>query len=234
MENKKTIIAIIVLTILIIGLVVMAYLYNNFNTNQVKVLTEESNKILQSNIAIDNIDFKIKTEKNYAVVEKAIKEYTSRLKNIYVEMEEMNSGINPNIIFTAENMQDKNLEEIGTIMDEYKKKSKNYISEYESLISEEKILENINQKNITKRKDYYIDLYNTVMLGDAMKKQYISLQEKIKDEKGKLNEKLNKIEKIKEYLEENEDSWIIKDNKIQFTNLNRMTEYYNLLNQLID
>ena len=28
--------------------------------------------------------------------------------------------------------------------------------------------------------------------------------------------------------------WTLKDDKIQFTNLNRMTEYYNLLNQIID
>ena len=38
----------------------------------------------------------------------------------------------------------------------------------------------------------------------------------------------------KEFLENNENSWTIKDDKIQFTNLNKMTEYYNLVNQIID
>ena len=72
------------------------------------------------------------------------------------------------------------------------------------------------------------------MLSDAMKEKYNTLEEKIKDEKGKLTEKINKIEKIKEFLEKNTESWTIKDDKIQFTNLNKMTEYYNLLNQLTD
>ena len=38
----------------------------------------------------------------------------------------------------------------------------------------------------------------------------------------------------KKILEKNKDAWTIKDDKIQFTNLNRMTEYYNLLNKLTD
>ena len=234
MENKKTIIAIIVVIILIVALVGIAYFYNSFATKQVKLLTEEANKILQSNIATENIDFDIKTEKNYAVVEKAIKEYVSKLKNIYVEMNEMNSEINPNVIFSAQNMQDKNLDEIDTIINDYKEKSKESITEYEELISEEKITENITTRNITRRKEYYINLYNTVMLGDVMKSQYNSLNEKIKDEKGELYDKLNKIDKIKKFLEDNNSSWTIKEDKIQFTNLNRMAEYYNLLNQLTD
>mgnify|MGYP000702476008 CR=1 FL=1 len=45
---------------------------------------------------------------------------------------------------------------------------------------------------------------------------------------------VNKIDKINEFLRKDSDSWTIKDDKIQFTNLNRMTEYYNLLNQLTD
>ena len=234
MENKKTIIAIVIVLILIIVIVVATYLFSSFNAEQTKLLTEESNKILQSDISTDNIDFDIKTEKNYAIVEKSIKEYISKIKNIYVEMEEMNTGINPNNIFSAQNMQDKDLSEIDSIINGYKEKSQNCISELEEMITEEKISENINKSSISKRKNYYTELYNTVMLSDVMKEQYSSLEEKVKDEKSKLYEKLNQIDKIKKFLEENTDSWTIKDDKIQFTNLNRMTEYYNLLNKLID
>ena len=234
MENKKVIIAIIIVLILIIGIVGATFIFGNFNKKQTKLLTEESNKILQSDISKDNIDFNIKTQKNYAIVEKSIKEYISELKNIYVEMEELNSGINPNNIFTAQNMQEKDLKEVENIIKEYREKSQNCISELEEMLTEEKILENINKNNISSRKDYYTGLYNTVMLSDAMKKQYNSLEEKVKDEKSVLYDKVNKIDKIREFLEKNKDSWIIKDDKIQFTNLNRMTEYYNLLNKLTD
>ena len=131
-------------------------------------------------------------------------------------------------------MNEKDLSEVDNLIEEYKEKSKNCISELENMLTEEKIKENITKRNITKRKDYYIDLYNTIMLSDVMKEKYNTLEEKIKDEKGKLTEKINKIEKIKEFLEKNTESWTIKDDKIQFTNLNKMTEYYNLLNQLTD
>ena len=234
MENKKVIIAIVIVLILIIGIVGATFIFGNFNKEQTKLLTEESNKILQSDISKDNIDFNIKTKKNYAIVEKSIKEYISNLKNIYVEIEELNNGVNPNNIFTAQNMQDKDLKEIEDIIKEYKEKSQNCISELEEMLTEEKISENITKNNISSRKEYYTELYNTVMLSDVMKEQYNSLEEKVKDEKSLLIEKINKIDKIREFLEDNKDSWTIKDDKIQFTNLNRMTEYYNLLNKLTD
>ena len=234
MENKKTIIGIIILVILIVAIGVIAYFFNNFNSEQMKLLSEETNKILKSDIANENISFSIKTKKNYAVVEKAVKEYVSNLKNIYVEINELNSGINPNNIFSSQNMQDKDLKAVEEIISEYKEKGQNCVSELQNLTSESKITENIEDKNISNRKDYYKKLYSTIMLNDSMKAQYASLNEKVKDENSKLNEKIAKIEKIKKFLVDNKSSWEIKEDKIQFTNLNRMTEYYSLLNQFID
>lgn len=234
MENKKTKIAIAILTILIIALIVVAYLYSQFSTKQMNLLTVEINKILQSDLIEDNIDLETKTEKNYAEVEDSIKEYLSDLKNIYVEMQDLVSGINPNSIFSTKNVQDKNLEEIDNIIKDYKEKSQNLIIEYEELISEEKIKENIENADISLQREYYKNMYNEVMLSDIMQNKYQELEEEIKNEKAALYEKLNKIEKIKVFLEQNENAWIIKDDKIQFTNLIRMTEYYNLINQVID
>ena len=234
MENKRVVIAIIVIIILIVGIISGAYFFSGFSNKQTKLLTDETNKILQADITTENIDLDIKSSKNYAVVEKAIKEYVSELKNIYVEMDELNSGINPNNIFTADNIEDKDLSEINDIINEYKEKSQNVVTELESLLTEEKIAENINKRNISTRKDYYIELYNTIMTSDNMKKQYNTLEEKIKDEKSKLSEKLKQIDNISEFLKKNSNAWTIKDGKIQFTNLNRMTEYYGLLNKLTD
>lgn len=234
MENKKVIIAIIIVLILIIGIVGITYVFSSYNAKQMDLLTVESNKILQLDISEDNIDLDIKTEKNYAIVEQSIKEYINKLKNIYVEIEEMNEGINPNNIFSAQNMQDQDLTEINEIINEYKEKCQNSVLELEEMLKEEKIIANITEKDISLRKSYYEDLYNTVMLSDVMKKQYSVFEENVKDEKSSLYEKLNKIEKIKDFLEDNKKSWTIKDDKIQFTNLNKMTEYYNLLNKLID
>lgn len=234
MENKRVVIAIIVIIILIVGIISGAYFFSGFSNKQTKLLTDETNKILQADITTENIDLDVKSSKNYAVVEKAIKEYVSELKNIYVEMDELNSGINPNNIFTADNIEDKDLSEIDDIINEYKEKSQDAVTKLESLLTEEKIAENINKRNISTRREYYTELYNTIMSSDNMKKQYNTLEEKIKDEKSKLSEKLKQIDNISEFLKKNSDAWTIKDGKIQFTNLNRMTEYYTLLNKLTD
>ena len=234
MENKKTKIAIVIVTLLIIGLIAISYFYNDYNTKQVGLLTQEANKILESKLIDYNVDFDIKTEKNYAEVEEAIKEYISKLKNIYVEMQEMVSGINPNSIFSAQNMPEKTLDEIDNIISDYKEKSQNLISEYEVLVTEEKIVENIENADISTRKEYYINLYNEVMLSETMQNQYNKLEEEIKNEKASLYEKLNKIGKMKIFLEEHVDSWVIEDGQVQFKNINRMIEYYSLFNQVID
>ena len=234
MENKRVIISIIVIIVLIIGIIGGTYLFGGFSKKQMKLLTDETNKILQADITTENIDLDIKTSKNYAIVEKAVKEYIAELKNIYVEINELNTGINPNNIFTAQNMEDKDFSEIEDVIKEYKEKSQNATTELEELLTDEKIEENINKRNLSNRKDYYVNLYNTIMTSDSMKKQYNNLEEKIKDEKSKLSEKIKQIDNISEFLKKNSDAWTIKDDKIQFTNLNRMTEYYSLLNKLID
>ena len=182
----------------------------------------------------ENIDFNIKTERNYAVVEKAIKEYISELKNIYKEISEIDENINPNNIFSAQNMQDKELKAIDEIITDYNDKIQETTDELEDLLKEDKIKENITKREISQRKEYYINLYNTIMFSDVMKTQYRNLESEIKTEKSKLTDKVKQIEKTNEFLKKNSDSWTIKNDKIQFTNLIRMTEYYNLLNKLAE
>lgn len=231
MENKKTIIGIIILVILIIAVAVISYLYNEFSTKQLNILTNETNKLLQADITTEEIDFKIKSEKKYAIVEKAIKEYLSKLQNIHKEIKETNQNINPNDIFSAKNIEDKNFDDIDEIIVSYKEKGNNAIVEYEELVKEENILKNIEQKEISK---YYIDLYKTAMLSDVMKSKYDILKNEIEKQKDELTDTLTSLERIEKYLEDNEKYWTTKDDKIQFTNINIMTQYYNLLNELVD
>ena len=141
MENKKMTIAIIILIILIITIVGFNFAFSEFNNKQTNILTEETNKILQSDITKENIDFNIKTERNYAVVEKAIKEYISELKNIYKEISEIDENINPNNIFSAQNMQDKELKAIDEIIADYNDKIQETTDELEDLLKEDKIKE---------------------------------------------------------------------------------------------
>ena len=233
MENKKTIIGIIILLILIIVTVVGAYFYNRTSTEQINLLTDETNQLLQSDILKDDIDSKIKTEKNYAIVEKSIKEYLSKIKALYTDMQETNNEINPHIVFQAENVKGENFTVVDNIISNYKEKAQKDFEEYEELVKEENIINGFEENKITNRKEYYKNLYKTVMLSDVMKSKYSNIQEKIEKEKDSIIERANKLTKIKEFLIENKKYWNVKEDKIQFTNIGKMTEYYNLINQLV-
>ena len=182
-------------------------------------------------LATFEIDTQIKTEKDFGEVEKAIKEYLQELKNIYVEIEKLNEEIDVEEIFSAQNIEDQNFDDVDTIINDYREKSKSYVSQYDELITETKIVENIDKRNL---KPYYVDLYNTVMLGDVMKNQYTTLGNDIEDCKDKIYDKLNVMGNIKDFLVKRENYWSIKEGKIIFTNTNVMTEYYNLINQIED
>lgn len=234
MGNKRLIVGIIVVVILIISLIVVSYSYNQFSQEQIEKLTVESNTILQMDMVNDEINTAIKTEQSYAVVETEIKEYILELKNIYEEVEKLNEGINPDTIFTAENVnsESKTFDKVDNFIQENRQKAKDYLEQYNELIKEERIVEVMNQNEINFRKAYFVDLYKTVMLSEVMEKQYQQLQKEIEKQKDELYTKLNIVSQVKQYLEENQKYWTIKDNKIQL-NTNIMTQYYDLVNKII-
>ena len=234
MENKKTIIGIIIVVILIVALVVLSYFYYKFNTEQVSKLTEESNKLLQMDIATEEIDVEIKTEKNFAVVEKAMKEYLTKMQNIYKEIDDLCTNINPDSIFVAQNVEDKSFEKVETIINDYKEKANSLFEEYKELENEENIKKYIEEKSFSRNKDYYIELYNSVMLNDSMKGEYSVLEGKIEKIKDEITNKIKEIEEIQEFLVDNEKYWKISEDKIQFTNVSIMTQYYELLSQVVE
>lgn len=236
MENKKKIIGMILIIILIIALIAVTILYNNFCETQLNLLTEESNKLIQQDLINEEIDEEIKTQKDYAVVEKTIKEYLSNIKNIYLEMENLNSKINADEIFSASNVQDHKFNNVDPLIEEIREKSKEYLEQCKALIGEEKIKEAINSVQfstpIPNRREYYINLYNTVMLSDTMKSQLTKIEESVEQSKDNLYDKFSVLSKIKTHLEENARYWDVKDDKIVFTNANIMVEYYDLINEL--
>lgn len=233
MENKKTIIGIIIVIVLIIALVVVSYLYSEFSNKQLNILKEETNTILQSNIVTDEINSEIKADKNFGVIEKAIKEYTSEIRNRYIEINKIDSELNPNEIFSAEKLQDSNMDDINKIIDEYKNQTQKISLECKEQIKEENIIKNIERQNIKQRKTYYEDLYKTIMLSETMKKQYETITSEIDKKEQQIYNKLEKLKNIENYLKNNKEFWTIKDNKVQFSNINKMTEYYNLVNELL-
>ena len=157
MKNKKSIIIMIIIIVLILAVISGIFMYNKFQQQELKQLTEEANKLLKQDLINDEIDNEIKTNKNYAIVEKTIKEYLTNIKNTYLEIEQLNSALDADKVFSASNVEDKAF------------------------------------KNV---------------------------------------DNLTIISNTKKYLESNSKYWSTKDGKLFFQDINIMTGYYNLRNEL--
>lgn len=232
MKNKKVIITMIIIIVLILALISGIFMYNNFQQQELRQLTEEANKLLQQDLINDEIDNEIKTKKNYAIVEKTIKEYLTNIKNTYLEIEQLNSTLDADEIFSASNVENKKFKNVDKLVEEDKQKGKENLEKCKNLITEENIIEAIDSQKFSSNKEYYIEVYKTIMLSDSMKKQYEKLEQKVEKSKDKLYNNLTIISNTKKYLENNSKYWSVKDEKLFFQDISIMTGYYNLRNEL--
>lgn len=232
MKNKKVIIIMIIIIVLILAVISGIFMYNKFQQQELKQLTEEANKLLQQDLINDEIDNQIKTNKNYAIVEKTIKEYLTNIKNTYLEIEKLNSALDADKIFSASNVEDKKFKNIGKLVEEDKQKGKENLEKCKDMIKEENIIEAINSQEFSLNKEYYVEIYKTIMLSDSMKNQYEKIEQKVEKSKDKLYDNLTIISNTQKYLESNSKYWSTKDGKLFFQNTSVMTGYYNLRNEL--
>ena len=232
MKNKKVIIIMIIIIVLILAVISGIFMYNKFQQQELKQLTEEANKLLQQDLINDEIDNEIKTNKNYAIVEKTIKEYLTNIKNTYLEIEKLNSALDADKVFSASNVEDKAFKNIDNLIEEDKQKGKENLEKCKDMIKEENIIEAINSQEFSSNKEYYIEIYKTIMLSDSMKNQYEKIEQKVEKSKDKLYDNLTIISNTQKYLESNSKYWSTKDGKLFFQNTSVMTGYYNLRNEL--
>ena len=221
-----------IIIVLILAVISGIFMYNKFQQQELKQLTEEANKLLQQDLINDEIDNQIKTNKNYAIVEKTIKEYLTTIKNTYLEIEKLNSALDADKIFSASNVEDKKFKNIGKLVEEDKQKGKENLEKCKDMIKEENIIEAINSQEFSSNKEYYIEIYKTIMLSDSMKNQYEKIEQKVEKSKDKLYDNLTIISNTQKYLESNSKYWSTKDGKLFFQNTSVMTRYYNLRNEL--
>ena len=136
MKNKKSIIIMIIIIVLILAVISGIFMYNKFQQQELKQLTEEANKLLQQDLINDEIDNEIKTNKNYAIVEKTIKEYLTNIKNTYLEIEQLNSALDADKVFSASNVEDKAFKNVDNLIEEDKQKGKENLEKCKDMIKE--------------------------------------------------------------------------------------------------
>ena len=228
MGNFKLIVAIVIVLGLIGGLV-FGFWYMQNNSKQAEILQEEMEKIAGTNFIDQEIDMQIKATGDYGKVEEAVKEYLNNIKTTYNELKNFGGNADVTAVLSAENIQadEKELTVVEQKVNEYKQKLESLTSKVQDIASEATITSAIQGKDL---KSNYVDVYKNIMLNEAVEENFKNAQEKIENVKLKAEEKIEGLEKVVEFLKVNAKYWNMEDGKLQFNNVNKLGEYYQLLN----
>lgn len=232
MGNKRLIVAIIIVILLIVALI-GGYLYLQNSTKQAKILQEEATQLAQLDITKEDINMQTKTTGKYAIVEETVKNYINDVKNMYNEMNNYCNDEAISQILSAENIQadDEELTVVEQKVNEYASKLEEYRTKAETITDENTIMQKINEKNLS---DYYVEIYRSIMLNEAVQANLSSTKTLIEEAQEEAWAKIEGLEEVVEFLVENTRYWDIEDGKIQFTNVNKLTQYYQLLNGTVE
>ena len=225
---KKLIVAIVVVIILIVVLV-GGFLFMQHNSQQASILQEEMTKLAETDFLNEEIDMKIKSSGDYGKVEEAVKNYLKDVKTTYNELIEFGNNEDISSILSAENISAdaEGLTVVQQKVDEYKQKLDKLSTQVIAITNEPTIMQEIEEKDV---RDNYIDVYKNIMFNEAVQARLESIKQKAENEQLKAKEKLDGIEKVVTFLKDNSRYWELNEGKLQFSNVTKLGEYYQLLN----
>ena len=79
---------------------------------------------------------------------------------------------------------------------------------------------------------YYKELYVNLMMDDETKENLENERTELKKSIEEVNKAVEGLENIIDFLIENKDEWTVVDGKIQFKNITKYKEYYQIVNEL--
>lgn len=228
--KKKVLIIIVILAIIILGLIAYFVVSDFMQEDKLKAELNELSQLSNSeNIDIDKINQKldtIVTKDDYAIVERAFKDY---LSDSFENSLEIASILNDERItesLTPENYKNDGPEFTST--KEYLTKTIEQLeyckNKYNEFFTDEKAMSYINDKNLD---EYYVNLYKEEIVGDLS-----NTDKTVENSIDEVISMLDKSEKIIDFLIENKDSWEIENDNIIFDDTDLSREYDDLISQL--
>lgn len=230
--KKKIWITIAVIVAIIVGIIVYFAITDLNQEEKLRnELTEINDLVNEENINMEEVNKRldtIVTTGDYAVVEKAFKNYLSDNFDNIMKIVEILNDKKITQILTAENYKNDGPEFVETkaYISTSKQNLETYKQKYEEFFTEDKAMSYINDKNLD---DYYVDLYKNEFVGDIENDFKEDETSKSIDE---IIEILDISEDVINLLSENKDSWKIEGDTIVFSTDSLSQEYNNLLDNL--
>ena len=179
------------------------------------------------NLIKERLD-RIVTKGDYALVEKACKQYLSDVFNVSQKIADTLSNDSISKLLSIENYKTDGPEFNNT--KKYIAETKQTLAELKDnqneLLTEEKVMSYINDKGLD---SYYTDLYNKEVIGDLENER----NDKTVDEAmNGIITLLDSVEKIIDFLIENKNAWQVDGKSLAFTSDSALNKYNELLEML--
>ena len=194
-------------------------------------LQEISNLVNSQNIDIDQINERLDrtvTRGDYAVVEQSFKQYLKDNFDVSMKIADILNDEKLTTILTADNYKQdgKDFVETKNYISTTRDQLETYKTEYKDFFTEDKVMSYINDKNLD---SYYTDLYKQELVGDIESDNETEVVESaVNDVIGILDT----YEEVINFLVDNQNSWNVQDDTIEFTSESLQNQYNSLIDKL--
>ncbi len=230
--KKKTLIIVGVVVALIVGFITYFVITDLNQEEKLKnELTEISNLVNTKDIDMEKVNKKldtIVTTGDYAIVEKAVKDYLSDSFDNSIEMANLLNDERITKSLTIENYKEdgKDFKNTKVYLNETIIKLENCKNKYYEFLTEEKAMSYIDNENLD---SYYIDFYKNEIMSDI---EEVKNDKTIENSINDVISLLQNTEKVIDFLIENKDNWEVSEENIIFNSELLSNKYNELIENL--
>lgn len=233
---KKKVIIIVTVVIVVLAIILGGFAY--FVSSGLKQEEKLTAEMTELNELVDKEDYdknavkerldRVITKGDYAIVEKACKQYLSDISVIGQKIDDILSDDSISELLSTENYKTDGPEFSNTkkYITETKQSLAELKSNYSELLTEDKIMSYITNKELD---SYYTDLYRKELIGDLESEKN---DKTVDNAINSVISLLDNIEKIIDFLIANKNDWHIEGENIVFNSNSSLNKYNELLENL--
>ncbi len=228
-SNKTKIMITVIALALVIMVVLCIMLYKS--TKQEDTLKSEIYTLLNSDITSYSYDNKTKTNGNYAVIERSIKEYIAQYASVASKIDTIKTDKTFTSILSADNYTNdgKDFNNSITYITNAEKTINDTLKKLETMTQEKRIMKKIDNKKLS---NYYITLYKELMLSTPATTAFKNGYKSTKVTADAIKNVLSVQKDVLNLLKDNKDKWDVKDGKIVFKKSDLLTSYNDIVNRI--
>ncbi len=238
MKKKNIIILIIIGVILLIGGLIGYQVYKDFKIeNELKEELNELNELVNDDDVVKNAsEVKEKltnyiSKGDYLRVEKAYKNYLLDALNYSITINDLTTDPRLTDILTIKNIESDGPDFIETTkyLEETDKSINENTTNLMALFDKNKLLSYLDTTNLD---EYYIDFYKSVSFDEESDKIFKETREKLQTNLDDFNQIMNVYKDTINFLKNNKNNYVVKDNLIYFNSDDLLKQYNDLINGL--